>query len=597
MKKLLTLFLFISMSAAKIFSQCAAPFDLVATVTNDTIVTLKWHKTTTTAKTEFEIYVADGNLVKLGVVSDSILIIKDLPKCQKFVARVKTQCDSTHQSAPSNYVTFATSGCPLPVVCVAPSNLVVSVTSDTVVTLKWQKTSATSKTELEIYNLDGALIKSALIYESVLVYKDLPKCKSFIARVKTQCDSTHLSAPSNYVTFETTRCASPVCNKVSRLAFVGVDTASAQGVWEAAGTGKYYIEYKLATDSVHVWTKDSSTQTYITLKKLKKCATYVVRVLSVCGTKLDTSATDKFSTTCPKPICVHPYGIRYKLTNDTVATLYWWIKGAKNFVLQYQPIVAPNSNNWITVSGADSFTVIKGLKSCTAYQVRLRALCDSINPDWLYFAFKTTGTCPLPTGCYKPSDVEARFVGDSTFVFWNYPIASSASLPTFEIQYKLSTDANYGATIKATSVFTILRGLINCKSYTLRVRAICSTTTTSDWMEYNFKAGARCFGIDGSGVTSFVNTNALNPGTVLVSPNPGSSTDPEVAFELMHASNVSIKLFNSTGSAVIINNLGNLNVGTYYQKLNNASDLSNGLYIISVQADGEAPITTRWIKL
>ena len=282
------------MSAAKIFSQCAAPFDLVATVTNDTIVTLKWHRTTTTAKTEFEIYVADGNLVKLGVVSDSILIIKDLPKCQKFVARVKTQCDSTHQSAPSNYVTFATSGCPLPVVCVAPSNLVVSVTSDTVVTLKWQKTSATSKTELEIYNLDGALIKSALIYESVLVYKDLPKCKSFIARVKTQCDSTHLSAPSNYVTFETTRCASPVCNKVSRLAFVGVDTASAQGVWEAAGTGKYYIEYKLATDSVHVWTKDSSTQTYITLKKLKKCATYAVRVLSVCGTKLDTSTTVKF---------------------------------------------------------------------------------------------------------------------------------------------------------------------------------------------------------------------------------------------------------------------------------------------------------------
>jgi len=597
MKKLLTLFLFISMSAAKIFSQCAAPFDLVATVTNDTIVTLKWHRITTTAKTEFEIYVADGNLVKLGVVYDSILIIKDLPKCQKFVARVKTQCDSTHQSAPSNYVTFATSGCPLPVVCVAPSNLVVSVTSDTVVTLKWQKTSATSKTELEIYNLDGALIKSALIYESVLVYKDLPKCQKFVARVKTQCDSTHQSAPSNYVTFETTRCSSPVCNKVSRLAFVGVDTASAQGVWEAAGTGKYYIEYKLATDSVHVWTKDSSTQTYITLKKLKKCATYVVRVLSVCGTKLDTSATVKFSTTCPEPICVHPYGIRYKLTNDTAATLYWWIKGAKNFVLQYQPIVAPNSNNWITVSGADSFTVIKGLKSCTAYQVRLRALCDSINPDWLYFAFKTTGTCPLPTGCYKPSDVEARFVGDSTFVFWNYPIASSASLPTFEIQYKLSTDANYGATIKATSVFTILRGLINCKSYTLRVRAICSTTTTSDWMEYNFKAGARCFGIDGGGVTSFVNTNALNPGTVLVSPNPGSSTDPEVAFELMHASNVSIKLFNSTGSAVIINNLGNLNVGTYYQKLNNASDLSNGLYIISVQADGEAPITTRWIKL
>ena len=51
------------------------------------------------------------------------------------------------------------------------------------------------------------------------------------------------------------------------------------------------------------------------------------------------------------------------------------------------------------------------------------------------------------------------------------------------------------------------------------------------------------------------------------------------------------------GSAVIINNLGTLNAGNYFQKLNNASHLSSGLYIISVQADGEAPITIRWVKL
>ena len=89
----------------------------------------------------------------------------------------------------------------------------------------------------------------------------------------------------------------------------------------------------------------------------------------------------------------------------------------------------------------------------------------------------------------------------------------------------------------------------------------------------------------------------LNAGTVLVSPNPGSTTDPEVAFELRHALNISVKLFNSMGSAVIINNLGTLNAGNYFQKLNNASDLSSSLYIISVQADGEAPITIRWVKL
>ena len=144
----------------------------------------------------------------------------------------------------------------------------------------------------------------------------------------------------------------------------------------------------------------------------------------------------------------------------------------------------------------------------------------------------------------------------------------------------------------------VLKGLINCKSYSFRVRTICSATSTSEWAEYAFKAGYHCFGIDGGSTSDAKSASALNSNSVIVSPNPGSSTDnPEVVFELTRASNVTLKMYNSVGSAVIINNLGKLDVGTYYQKMNSASDLNAGFYFISVQAEGEAPTTARWMKL
>ncbi len=671
---------------------CDAPSNLVVTVTNDTVVTLKWHKPSATSKTELEIYTVDGVLVKTAIVTDSFLIFKDLPKCHKFVARVKTQCDSTHLSSPSNYVDFATgicnitcskvehlsfaaldsttaqgqwsaagtgkyyveykiatdagavwlkdsssttsikltllkkctvyyvrvlsvcnnkldtselskfqTACSVITSCEPPKNLVVTVANDTSATFTWVSPSNTSSNfTLYVYSVNGDFKKAYNVTGSTITIKDLPQCSSYNAVILTQCDATHSSGLSNTVDFKITHCGnSPtVCHKVERLAFTGLDSTTAQGQWTPAGTGKYYVEYKIATDPAAVWLKDSSITTSIKLTHLKKCSVYYARILSVCNGKLDTSELTKFETPCPKPYCPKPYGIRYTLAHDTVATIYWWINGPRNFVLQYQLLSNPTTTTWATVTGIDSFTVIKGLKPCSAYQIRLRANCDSINPEWLYYQFKTTGTCPVPTGCLKPVDIEAKFVTDSVFVFWNYPIPTLVS-NDYEVQYKATTDANWSSTIaiKRTN-FVALKGLTNCKSYTIRVRTICSATSTSEWAEYTFKAGYHCFVIDGGSTSDVKNSGSVNANSVLVSPNPGSSTDdPEVVFELTRASNVTLKMYNSVGSAVIINNLGKLDVGTYYQKINAATDLNAGFYFISVQAEGEAPTTARWVKL
>ncbi len=525
------------------------------------------------------------------------ITLSKLKKCTPYAVRIITFCNNKPDTSAATKFETA---CPVVVTCAIPKNLTATVSADTVVTFTWANgTTVATPYVITIVSTTGDFKKQYTATALSLIVKDLPKCKSYTAAVFAQCDATHSSGLSNYVDFSTKGCGTTTtCSKVARLAFTGLDSATAIGQWTPAGSGKYYVEYKISNDPSTVWLKDSSSTTSIKLTKLKKCSGYYARVLSVCNGKLDTSEITKFETTCPKPKCDKPYGIRVKLTSDSIATLYWWINGAKNYVLQYQPLNSSSTTPWINLTGNDSFVVIKG-KPCSAYQVRLRADCDSINPEWLYFAYKTTGTCPAPTGCLKPIGLDIKFVTDSAFVFWNYPVPTLVALK-YEVQYKATTDANWTIiTPNPSNNFVVLKGLANCKSYTVRVRAICSTSpaiVTSEWAEYTFKAGNRCFGADGD-VSGFKSTGAVNGGSFTVSPNPGSTDDPEIIFELTSATNVKIKMFNALGSEVITKDLGKLDIGTYYQKVSNAAQLNAGLYFISIQTEGDAPTTARWMKL
>ncbi len=660
---------------------CPAPTVLTATVVGDTAVTFKWRKAVLDGKVDrLTVIATNGDFKKTYDITDTTFTIKDLPRCRNYNAAVITQCDSTHYSLPSNYASFSTSGCVVtcpkvtelsfqgvdsvsaagqwnatgsikyfveykmaadsiktwsrdsatttsiklknlkpcttyivrvlsvcngkldtgaiskfqticPVVkfvCNAPKNLTDTVIADTTVQFNWASSGANSVYVVSISYPGSTARKSYIATTNSLTVKDLPKCFSYYASVALRCDSTHTSEASNYVQFALKGCPPPPCNKIGLISISDVTTTSLDVSWNKSGSGKYIVRHKIAVDSIKTWVNDTvSTEDFI-VKNLAPCTAYTFNVVANCNGKLDTSSSIKITTLCPRPVCVLPYGIGVKITADTVATLSWKSNGAKSFVLQYRQTTSATLP-WTTVSAVDSFSVLK-LKTCSYYQVRLRATCDSTNPNWLYYEFKTTGSC-VTTVCSKPSTIQTQFAGTSTYVFWYYPTASNATQPIFEIQYKATADSVWSGSIKSNSVYTVLSGLVNCKQYTVRVRAACSATSSSDWVAYTFYAGLRCNVAGGPPPIK-----APDLSNVSVSPNP-SASEPTVAFDLTRDAKVTIKVFNLTGNNLINLDLGILPAGTYFQTVNNASFLNQGVYIISTQAGSSAPVTTRWMKL
>lgn len=662
---------------------CVAPANLKATVSADTTVTFKWTNTLGSTKSVLVVASITGDFKKSFTVSDSSFILTGLPKCQQFNAAVAAQCDSTHYSSPSNYIQFSTGGCVVtcqkilqlsfqgfdtvsavggwnptgankyfveyklatdsvktwlrdssslnsirlknlkpctiynvrvlspcngkfdtsavtkfqticpvvPFICNAPKGLTDTIVSDTVVVLKWASSGVNSNYAVSVFFPGSTAKKTYIATTNSITIKDLPKCFGYYAYVQLRCDSTHTSEPSDVVQFATKGCVivPPTCNKIGLISVSDVTSNNLNVSWNKSGSGKYIVQHKIAVDSIKIWSNDTVSNESFTIKNLAPCTAYSMRVLTNCNGKLDTSSSIRIITLCPRPICVQPYGINVKISADTVANISWRANGAKSFVLQYRELTTTTVSNWSSIFITDSFANLK-VKVCSYYQTRLRATCDSLNPNWLYYEFKTTGSCLAPV-CAKPSDIQTKFAGNITYVFWYYPTPANATQPLFEVQFKATTDTAWSATIKSTSVYTILTGLVNCKQYAVRVRADCSNTSSSDWATYTFFAGQKC-----NAAVNPIDLTAATLSNVGVSPNP-STTDPTVAFDLAHTSNVTIKVFNVTGSGLININLGTLSAGTYYQTVNNASSLNAGFYIIATQAEGEAPVTTRWMKL
>lgn len=662
---------------------CTAPIALKALISADTVVTFKWTNTMANAKVFLVVSSASGDFKKTFTVSDSTFTVSGLPKCQLFNAAVAAQCDSTHYSSPSNYVQFSITGCAVacpkiiqlsfhgldtvsaaggwnpigsskyfveyklatdsvktwlrdsslqnsirlrnlkpctiysarvlsicngkfdtsavtkfqtickvvPFVCNAPKGLTDSIVSDTIVVLNWASSGVNSVYAVSVYYPVSTAKKTYITTTNSLTIKDLPKCFSYSAFVQLRCDSTHISEPSNAVQFMTKGCivVPPTCNKIGLISVSDVTSNSLNVSWNKSGSGKYIVQHKIAVDSIKIWSNDTVSNESFTLKNLTACTSYSMRVIANCNGKSDTGSSIRITTLCPPPVCAKPFGIDVTVSADTIANISWRVNKAKNFVLQYRELTTSTVTAWLSLAVTDSFASLK-VKACSYYQTRLRATCDSLDPDWLYYEFKTTGSCATAV-CSKPSNIQTQFASNNTYVFWYYPTPANATQPVFEVQYKASTDTVWSATIKSNSVYTILKNLANCKQYVVRVRADCSTTSSSDWVTYTFYAGQKC--------ATIANTNLVQATTlsnVGVSPNP-SSTDPTVAFELARTANVTIKVYNVTGSALININLGNLSAGTYYETVNNASFLNTGFYIILTQADSEAPITTRWMKL
>ena len=185
-------------------------------------------------------------------------------------------------------------------------------------------------------------------------------------------------------------------------------------------------------------------------------------------------------------VCTAPYVSVLPALSGTTITVRWLVDVLPSaYQIQYR---LASDTLWsdtirVTVARRDSnFTILKNLTACTKYEVRVRKVCSSTQfSNWTKYAF-VSGNCPPP--CYLPYNLAVSNNDTSASVKWaTYNTKDSI----FLVQWKKNGDTVWqSSTVKNSKAFS-LTGLQPCTVYNIRVKTICSVTTSSDFSSKEFK--------------------------------------------------------------------------------------------------------------
>ncbi len=520
-------------------------------------------------------------------VRGSQTTLTGLTACTWYMFRVRANCTTTSGSVWSQPARFQTTGCVPP--CIAPKNLKIYV-ADTVGVISWVGTP-TSSYRLVITNNDNTFTREVTVTGNVYNLTGLLRCKTYKVQVKTVCSATSAS-DIVVTTFETKGCPAP-CGTPREIAFQA-DTTKVTLKWSDMGTTKYYIEYRLAVDSLP-WKRDSATGNAKVLTGLVACKTYVFRIASVCSNGVS-AFSDLFKVTtigCPQP-CDRTTGLGSDLLNDTVALVKFSISPNVAYTVQYR---VAGTLAWTSLPVPLTANVlpmrITGLLKCTTYQWRVLGTCRTgVISESEVLTF-TTKACPTPCNAPPRDLVVSPATVDSAKLTWIMPTAGL----TYEYRYALAgTDtAIANATISRTTTNSvILRGLILCRYYIAQVRTMCPNGLPSDWITTSkFRTGTNCQSIEPSAID--LNDKVRYISDFGVYPNPGTES-LQVAYSVQKDAIIKVELMNLQGQMVSSINGGNQEVGSYVQTMDNVAALNTGIYLVVIRANGKVVNTQKWQK-
>jgi hypothetical protein len=460
----------ITVATTGCIAPCAAPRKIYYFSTATTAV-IKWD-TTRGATYELQIMVSRDSVWKTfsGITKPSYELT-GLPNCTVYQARVRVICSNSTNPSPWSYtIRFKTVGCQEP--CKTPSALKVYV-ADSVAVFSWVAPNA-SKFIFQ-YKTDADVNwKSLNLTSNVYVLTGLNRCKKYVARVQTVCNSTSSSDFSNEVKFETT-CQPPCARPTDLKSDIVSDTVAV--LYWAGTVGGYEIQYRVATDAIENW-KSVKVANPTHKLALEKCKTYYWRVRKLCDATApysDWSELGKFETKgCQQPLCIAPKNLKSDIGQDTIVYLNW-VGQAGTFEIQYQ------------IAGATDWRSVKVLAlehklilpKCKGYYWRVRRVCDNSFSDWSELGKFETKGCTVPQPCDMIPGLNVNLSSDTVVnAIW------LSSQTKYEIQYRIValTQSDW-VSEKFERVYDAKLKLRPCRVYEIRIRGLCDDGSVSNWSE------------------------------------------------------------------------------------------------------------------
>ncbi len=491
---------------------CLAPISVNASPTSNTTAVLNWIDPNQGTGPWEILLTANGTAITQTIIAQSNPFdLTGLTPGVIYTASVRSICGNTTSdwSSPITFTTGTTA------TCIEPTNIAVSGITSTTANLNWAISSNNSQWEVYVApcgtpnptpNNTGVIVTTNN-YQVVGLNPNT--CYSVF--IRSICSTTSTSSWSQAYTFTT------LANTTNPFTCGGIftDPAGANANYSnntnstvticPTNTGDQvtvtFTSFSLEAnyDGLYVYNGNSNTSPQIasangaanvpgglagaywgttlpgpfTSTHSSGCLTFVFRSdTSVVQSGWIANITCGVAPTCPKPTNLVVTGI-----TTTSATLGWVNNSSATSweVIALPCGTAPTATSVGIVTTVNPYT-FTNLTPNSCYQLYVRAICSpSDMSDWSIGAtLNTPATCPKPTALITSAitsqSVSIAWTNNSTATSWEVVALPCITVP----------DSSTTGTITTTNPF-ILNGLTANTCYSIFVRAICSSSDSSDW--------------------------------------------------------------------------------------------------------------------
>lgn len=475
-------------------------------------------------------------------VNTNSYTISGLVGSSTYNVRVAAVCSSTTSSFAT--ATFTTSAS---VSCGDPANVVVTPSS-TSAQASWAAVAGAAYYQVQWKTVASSTWGTAQVVSGTTYsITGLTVGTSYQFQVRTVCSS----ATSVYVSVNFTTTSQASCGTPSSLSIVP-STTTAQATWTGVnGAVNYRVQWK-STLSGNWSALVNVTGTSYTISGLTSSTGYNFRVQSVCSGASSSYTSNTFTTLTSGSSCGAPANLSVTPSTTTAQASWMPVSGAAYYLVQQKVTGTSTWSNAVIVTGTN-YTIM-GMTSSSNYDFRVQTACSNGVSSYTTTTFTTL---QAGSSCGTPGNISVSYFTGYAQVNWN--AVSGASY--YEVQWKLSSSASWGNTQTVSYPYIALGNLTGLASYSVRIRAVCSTGTSS------YASTLFTMPVDGSGsCTTPTNLAAgnLTPTTASVY---WDAVTGALSYTIRLRVSGSASWFTFSGLPSAVVNVQNLNPATSYQAM------------------------------
>lgn len=445
-----------------------------------------------------------------------------------------------------------------------------------------------------------------VMFMNYMDYTDDACMNMFTAGQATRINSLFATGGSRASLTSSLGCQAPgpVCAVPTTLSTTAITNTTATFNWAVVtGAVSYGIQYRAVGSAT--WLTGTSTTNSFAAAGLSLGISYEWQVRTVCssGSSAFTSSAT-FVTTGTAP-CGTPGSLSSAAITTTSATLSWAaVSGAVSYSVQYRVVGAAT---FTTASSTTTSLSVTGLSASSTYEWQVAAVCSAATSAYSALANFTTATPSTCSDIYesnntsstaKTAPLNANFTGlitPSTDVDWfkftttgtNTKIKIDlTNLPAdYDVTLYRSNGTTLGSSVNGGTTAEVIKyNATTTGSYLIKVYGYNGATSASSCYTLKVSTSATSFRLSGEAEENATIEELTAEPVLKLYPNP-TADKLTVEYLSPKGESVSMNIYNLNGQKVLsTETLGNEGMNT---ENINTSQLSNGVYIFEIAANGE----------